>query len=61
MPCLSTCAYYKQVDNILEALEDEAREELVSAGQRLQQIIMEEDGESDSTSIVDVAVSFDGT
>ena len=61
MPCLSTRAYYKQVDNILEALEDEAREELVSAGQRLQQIIMEEDGESDSTSIVDVAVSFDGT
>ena len=61
MPCLSTRAYYKQVDNILEALEDEAREELVSGGQRLRQIFMEEDGESDMPAIVDVAVSFDGT
>lgn len=26
MPCLSKPAYYKQVDNILEALEDEARD-----------------------------------
>ena len=43
MPCLSTRAYYKQVDNILEALEDETREELVSGGQRLRQIFMEEE------------------
>jgi len=27
MPCLSKPAYYKQVDNILEALKDEAKED----------------------------------
>ena len=60
MPCLSRAAYYKQVDVILEALECEATEELESAGQRLRQLIMEENGVSDSTDIID-AVSFDGT
>jgi len=61
MPCLSRAAYYKQVDVILEALEDEAKEELVSAGQRLRPLVMEENGKPDSTAIIDVAVSFDGT
>jgi len=61
MPCLSRAAYYKQMDVILEALEDEAKEELVRAGQRLRQQVMEENGESDSTAIIDAAVSFDGT
>ena len=45
MPCISTRAYYKQVDSILEVLEDEAREELTSAGQRLWQLILQEDDE----------------
>jgi len=49
------------VDVILEALEDEAKEELVSAGQRLRPLVMEENGKPDSTAIIDVAVSFDGT
>ena len=42
-------------------LECEATEELKSAGQRLRQLIMEENGVSDSTDIIDAAVSFDGT
>ncbi|XP_058973629.2 uncharacterized protein [Pocillopora verrucosa] len=61
MPCLSRAAYYKQVDVILEALESEAKEELKGAGQRLRKLIMEENGISDSTTIIDAAVSFDGT
>lgn len=61
MPCLSRAAYYKQVDTILEALECEATEELKSAGQRLQELIMEENDISDCTAIIDAAVSFDGT
>ena len=34
MPCLSKPAYYKQVDNILEALEDEAKEDMRKAGEK---------------------------
>jgi len=34
MPCLSKAAYYKQVDNILEALKDEARADMRRAGER---------------------------
>lgn len=34
MPCLSKPAYYKQVDNILEALKDEARADMRRAGER---------------------------
>ena len=61
MHCLSRAAYYKQVDVILEALESEVKEVLKGAGQRLQKLIMEENGISDSTAIIDAAVSFDGT
>ena len=62
MPCLSRAAYYKQVAIILEALECEATEELKSTDQRLRQLIMEENGVSDSTDInIDGAVSFNGT
>lgn len=31
MPCLTKTAYYKQVDNIVETLEDEAKEEMRKA------------------------------
>ena len=61
MPCISTRAYYKQVDSILEVLEDEAREELTSAGQWLRQLILQEDDELENTATLDAAVSFDGT
>ena len=32
-PCLTKTAYYKKVDNILNALEDEAKEEMRKAGE----------------------------
>ena len=59
MPCLSTRAYYKQVDKILEVLKDEAREELTSAGQRLPQLIIQENEELDCTATLDAAVNLD--
>lgn len=61
MPCMAKAAYYKQVEKILEAQEDEAQQELRNAGQRLRKLILEENNESDSTAILDAAVSFDGT
>ena len=61
MPCLSKPAYYKQVDNILEALEDEAKEEMRKAGERLRQHILDENPDKDENNTLDAAVSFDGT
>ena len=61
MPCLSLSAYHKQVDTILDGLEDVTKEELVNAGQRLRKLLIEENGESHSTTVLDAAVSFDGT
>lgn len=59
MPCISTNAYYKQLDIILQILVEEAEEEMKGAGQRLRQL-MENDAVC-SIEILDVAVSFDGT
>ena len=42
MPCLSKPAYKKQVENILEALEDEAKEDMRKAGARFWRQILEE-------------------
>ena len=61
MPCLSKPAYYKQVDNILEALEDEAKEDMRKAGERLRQQILEENPEKDLDDTLNAVVSFDGT
>ena len=61
MPCLSKPAYYKQVDNILEALEDEAKEDMRKAGERLGQQILEENPEKDLDDTLDAVVSFGGT
>ena len=61
MPCLSRGAYYKQVERILEAQEDEARQEVKNAGQRLRKLIADENEESESDAVLDAAVSFDGT
>ena len=47
MPCLSKPIYKKQVDNILEALEDEAKEEMRKAGARFRRQILEENPEKD--------------
>ena len=35
MPCISKAAYYKQVEKIIEAQEDETQQEIKNAGQRL--------------------------
>ena len=61
MPCLSKPAYYKQLDKILEALEDEAKEDMRKAGERLRQQILEENPEKDLDDTLDAVVSFDGT
>jgi len=61
MPCLSKPAYYQHVETILDALELEAQEEMKAAGQRLREHILKENGEQNSDSVVDTAVSFDGT
>ena len=61
MPCLSLPAYYKQVDTILEALEAEAKEEMRQAGIRVREYILKENGDEASDTVVDAAVSFDGT
>ena len=48
MPCMSTSFYYKQVDSILSIMDDYTKEELISAGQRLQNIILDEYPELDN-------------
>ena len=47
MPCLTKAAYHKQVENILEALENEANEEMRNAAERLRQHILDENPEKD--------------
>ena len=61
IPCLSTCAYYQQVDKILEVLEDEAKKQLTKPGQRLRELILQENDGLCSTETLDAAVRFDGT
>lgn len=61
MPCLSKPAYYQQVENIRVALEQEVKEEMKQAGQRLRQQILAENPEKADDDPLDVAVSFDGT
>jgi hypothetical protein len=61
MPCISKPAYYKQVENIMGSLEEEAKEEMRQAGQRLRQLILAENPEQAAEDILDVAVTFDGT
>ena len=61
MPCISKPAYYKQVENIMGSLEEEAKEEIKQAGQRLRLLILAENPEQAADDILDVAVTFDGT
>lgn len=58
---MSTSAYQKQVDSILEVVEDYTKEELTQAGQRLRNIVLDENPDLDKDDTLDVAVSFDGT
>lgn len=52
-------AYYKQEDNILDALQDQAKEETRKAGEQLQQHILDENLDKGENDILDAAVSFD--
>ena len=61
MPCMSTSAYYKQIDSILSIAEDYTMEGLKSAGQRLRNVILDENSELDINETLNAAVSFDGT
>lgn len=63
MPCMALSSYYKMVDTILKATEAEAKEEMHLAGQRVRKLVSKENGEEvdDDDTIVDIAVSFDGT
>lgn len=58
MPSLSEPAYYKQVDTVLEALEDEAENNIRVAGQRVRAHILKENAQLSSDAILDMAVSF---
>ena len=49
------------MENILEALENEASEEMRNAAERLRQHILDENPEKDEQDILDNAISFDGT
>ena len=60
MPCLSKTANYQHVEIILDALEFEALEDMRAAGQRLREHILES-GEQNTDTVVDAAVTFDGT
>ncbi|XP_032225581.2 uncharacterized protein LOC125561399 [Nematostella vectensis] len=59
MPCVSKAAYYKQLDIIVNAQEEEGRREMCSAAKRLRQKLIGDDGKE--FELLDVAVSFDGT
>ena len=63
MPCMTKTAYYnyKQLDNVFDAVEAEAEEEMKRAGQRLRETNLQETEGFDENDILDVAVSFDGT
>lgn len=61
MPCMSKPAYYKQVEGIMGSLEEEAKEEMKQAGQRLRKLILDENPEQANDDVLDVAVTFDGT
>ena len=61
MPCMSKSSYYQHLETILVALEAEAQDEMKQAGERLRERIIKENGCEDKSSVVDAAVSFDGT
>ena len=59
MPCLSTNAYYKQVNSILGVVENYSWEELLNASQKPRNIIVDDNQAVDETA--SAAVSLDGT
>ena len=61
MPCMSKTAYYQHLETIVTALEREAKEEMKEAAKNLREQILKENDCEDTNSVVDIAVSFDGT
>lgn len=59
MPCLSTNAYYKQVNSIFGVVENCSWEELLNASQKPRNIIVDDNQAVDETA--SAAVSLDGT
>ncbi len=59
MPCISKTAYHKQLETILDELEQEAKEEMTNASKEVHESTDSEQPGDDG--IVDAAVSFDGT
>ena len=57
MPCISKPAYQKQLETILDVLEQEAKEEMANAAKEIHESTTSEELSDDG--VVDTAVSFD--
>ena len=60
LPCLDKKSYYKQMNSIVSTIKNAASKEMSSAGKRLRQML-EKDEIVTEESLLDIAVSFDGT
>ena len=60
LPCLDKKSYYKQMNSIVCTIKKAADTEMSSAGKRLRQML-EKDEFMTEGSLLDIAVSFDGT
>jgi hypothetical protein len=53
--------YRTQLENILEVLESECKDEMKRVGVNVRETVLKENGEVDNGQPVEIAVSFDGT
>ena len=60
-PPLSERAFARQMKGVAASAETVAEEELAESATRLRQLMMEEDPSITADTIVDVAVTYDGT
>ena len=61
LKCLGNKSYYKQLDTILNIIEKDTLEEMKFAGLRLGKVLQKEDQNVADETVLDIAVSFDGT
>ena len=61
MPCMTKSTYHIQLENILEVLESECKDEMKRVGVNVRETVLKENGEVDNGQPVEIAVSFDGT
>ena len=61
LKCLGDKSYYKQLDTILNITEKDTLEEMKSAGLRLRKVLQKDDQNVADETVLDIAVSFDGT